>query len=204
MKKISFVLILLAGIVLSQIVSTNFVFAAPQKIAVVIVSADSDFKSKNFIKRIKENFGKKNVNVTILAGDEVQSKYQEYWFDKDLLEEGTPTKEDFIKFVSYGDYDKVIYLMIKTPDVSHSQTGAIMGGNTTPLPATGTVNSGTVAYFNSFSTSVTVNSFLADKEKIIKTNSSTNSNTADQAIWAKENAFKRCVKAVSEIFNPLL
>ena len=200
MKKIVFLMALIVGTVICQFLIQNVTFAAPQNIAVVVVSADDDFKGKLFIKDINKNFGKNNANVKILSGDDVQSKYQEYWFDKELVEEGTPKKEDLIDFVSYGNYDKVIYLMIKTPDLKHSQSGAVMTGSVAP----GGVVTGTAVSLGTFSTSVTVSSFLVDKDKVIKIANSTNSKVSETALWTKKYAFQKCVKDISKVLNPLL
>ena len=194
---------LIVGMVIIQIPTHNVTFAAPQKkvaVAVVVVSADADFKGKLFIKDIKKHFGKKNSNVTILSGDDVQSKYQEYWFDKESLAEGIPQKEDLIEFVSYGGYDKVIYLVVNPSDVKHSQSGAVMTGRVAP----GGLVTGTAVSLDSYSTSVSVSSFLVNKDKVIKISNSTNSKVSGTALWTKKYAFQKCVKDISKILNPLL
>ena len=214
MKKFLFLCTLIVEIVASQFSVSNIVFAANlnQKIAVVIVCADPDFQGKRFTKRITDYIGKKMKNVTILAGKEIQTKYEDYWFENtdDVVNNGTnPSREDLIKFVSYGNYDKVLYLVIPTPGVEHSVSGAMGGGTTTPVGTAGTsVNSGSTAYFNNYDAIITVNALLVDKNEIIKRLSSTNRNSGWMSNvtpeFAKEVAFKKCVKELSENINPLL
>ena len=155
-----------------------------QTIAVVIVGTP-DYKTDNYVRYAKEYFEEANVNknLTILSGNDVQSKYQTYWLEKGLLDEGTPTKQDFIDFVSYGNYDKAIYLVVKDPVIdvhnrkSKQRTRA----------------------------SVTVNAFLVDENQIIKVASSTNENDSKTSeLRAKRGAFKQCVRDISEVINPLL
>ena len=168
-----------------------------QKIAVIII-ADPDFKTKKTFKHINDFFGKnaKKDNISLVYGEEVQSKYLEYWFDKGELEEGKPTKDDLTKFVEFGEYDKVIYLVVKDVSVNQNTGGAIGSniGSTTILTSTAWLRA-----------SVTVNGFLVDREKIIKITSSTKiSSDMSQVVYAKQYAFKPCMREISEVFNPLL
>ena len=214
MKKIAILFTLIIGIILSQIPMSNMVFAAVSnpRIAVVIVCADPDFQDKRFTKRITDYIGHKMSNITILAGKEVQSKYEDYWFENtnDVVNTGTmPSREDLIKFVSYGNYDKVVYLVIPTPGMDHSVSAATSSGTTTPIGTAGsTVGTGTTVYYDNYNTTITVNALLVDKNEILKRSSSTNKNSGwmsgSSASFAKEVAFKKCVKELSETINPLL
>ena len=213
MKKIAFLFTLIIGVILSQIPMSNIVFAADSnpRIAVVIVCADPDFQDKRFTKRITDYIGKKMKNVTILAGKDIQSKYEDYWFEKtnDVVNYSTmPSKSDLLDFTSYGNYDKVLYLVIPAPGMDKTVSGAVSGGNTTPVGTSGSsVSSSTTGYFNNYTATITVNAFLVDKNEIIKRLSSSNDNghwKNGTAAVAKETAFKKCVKELSETINPLL
>ena len=158
------------------------------KIAVVIVGG-SDFKTVNFVRYAREFFEEANTNgnLIIFSGDEIQSKYQDYWLDKGLLEEGTPVKQDLLDFVNYSGYDKVIYLMVKDPVVDTHERGR------------------SIFRKQNSRASITVNAYLVDRENIIKTATSTKENDSDRSeLRAKRGAFKQCVRAISEVFNPLL
>ena len=217
MRKLAFLMTFIFGIfVIGQMSVENVTFAKSKskddnkrQIAIVVVSSDADFKTKSFTnqarKDLKKNnkknkfkfipdsirgtVEKSNSEFTVLSGDEIQNKYHDYWFDKGMLQEGNPTREDFVNFVSYSGYDKVIYLLVNNPTIT--QTGAI--GSTI-----GAGNTGTVIYTNSYSAAVTIDAFLVDKNKIIKTAN------ASKGGGSKWSAFKQSIRSISEVFNPLL
>lgn len=171
--------------------------AASSKVAVVIV-ADPDFKTKKTFKHIDDFFGKDSAknHISLSYGEEVQSKYMEYWFDKGELEEGKPTKDDLTQFVDFSGYDKVIFLIVKDVSVNQNSGGAIA----TNVGGTAIINS--TAWLRA---SVTVNAFLVDKDKIIKMTSATKiSDDMNQVVYAKQYAFKPCIREISKVFNPLL
>ena len=182
MKKIfSIITMLICMICLAGTVDAKMQSNKSSEIAVVIVGTP-DYKTNNFIRYTQEYFKPLN-NLKIATGNEVQSKYQTYWLDKGSLDEGTPTKDDFIAFVNYSGYNKVIYLVIKDPVVDVHDRKSKQRSRA----------------------SVTVNAFLVDKTQIAKVSSSTNeedSNTSE--LRAKRGAFKQCVRDISEVLNPML
>ena len=193
MRKILFFMTLIVGILVSQLSMSNTVLAANanQKVAVVIISEDNDFRSQRFTDMAKEIFekdNKNNKNLKILTGSEPQNKYKKYWVDKniDTLEEPMPTRTNLIEFVSYGDYDKVIYLIVKNTDVNTTGYGGIYAGTVTRV-------------------SVTVNAYLVDRNTIINTSAFTREDAAHVHISSmKFFAFKKCVKDISKEFSSSL
>ena len=150
-------------------------------IAVVIVG-NSDYKTKDFTNIIKD-YLKSPSEISILTGNKIQSKYQTYWLDKGLLDEGTPTKEDFVSFVKYGNYYKAIFLVVKD-SVSESHEEQLT---------------------QRLRTSVTVNAFLVNRAGIEMTASSTNEDDSKvSALRTKRGAFKKCVRELSKEINPEL
>ena len=153
-----------------------------RQIAVVIVG-NADYKTKDFIE-YTNNFFKASNGLDIVTGKAVQTKYQNYWLDKGLIDEGTPTKEDFINFVNYSGYNKVVYLVIK--DSVIDQHGSKKGKGRSRA-------------------SLTINAFLVDKMQVLKVDSSTNEEDSKTSeLRARRGAFKQCVKEISENLNPLL
>ena len=153
-----------------------------QQIAVVIVGS-SDYKTSDFINYAKSYFKPANESK-VLVGKDVQSKYQTYWLGKGLLDEGTPTKEDFIEFVNYSGYKKIIYLVIKDSivDTHERKKGKARSR-----------------------VSLTINAFLVDKSQIVKVISSTNEEDSKTSeLRAKRGAFKKCIEEISDEFNPSL
>lgn len=152
-----------------------------QQIAVVIVGS-ADYRTKDFTEYTKSYF--KPTSGEVAAGKDIQNKYQKYWFDKGLIEEGTPTKEDFIAFARYAGYNNVIYLVIK--DSVLEQHGRKKGKDRSRV-------------------SLTVNAFLVDGTHIIESTSATNEEDSKTSeLRAKRGAFKECVKEISQVFNPIL
>ncbi|MBR2180133.1 MAG: hypothetical protein IJ862_07060 [Selenomonadaceae bacterium] len=153
-----------------------------QQIAVVIVGG-ADYRTKDFTSYAKDFFNP-GEGMTIAHGKDVQNQYQKYWFDKGLIDEGTPTKEDFVEFVNYSGYKQVIYLVIK--DSVLEQHGRTKGKDRSRV-------------------SLTVNAFLVDKTHVLEGTSSTNEEDSKTSeLRAKRGAFKQCVKEISKVFNPIL
>ena len=163
-------------------------FAQSQEIVVLIIG-NSDFKTPNFIRYATQLFKEeyKGKTLKFVSGEEIQSKYQNYWLDKGSLEEGTPTKQDLIDFVSYGDYDRVVYLIIKDPVIDKHESG--YGSS----------------YQQKSRASVTVNAFLADSEKVLKAATSTKEDDSMASeLRAKRGAFKQCMREISKVLLPAL
>ena len=181
--KRSFILILVAICLLSLNVLVEAASSkSAQQVAVVIVGG-ADYRTKDFTTCAKDFF-KPSDGTTVDHGKDVQNKYQKYWFDKGLIDEGTPTKEDFIEFVNYSGYKQVIYLVIK--DSVLEQHGRTKGKDRSRV-------------------SLTVNAFLVDNTHIVESISTTNEEDSKTSeLRAKRGAFKQCVKEISKIFNPIL
>ena len=183
MMKRFFVLILamICLLSLSIAVEAASIGKSNQQTAVVIVGS-ADYRTKDFTEYTKSYF--KPISGEVTAGKDIQNKYQKYWFDKGLIEEGTPTKEDFIAFARYAGYNNVIYLVIK--DSVLEQHGRKKGKDRSRI-------------------SLTVNAFLVDETHILESTSATNEEDSKTSeLRAKRGAFKECVKEISQVFNPIL
>ncbi|MBR2179150.1 MAG: hypothetical protein IJ862_01985 [Selenomonadaceae bacterium] len=219
MKKLTCLVALLIGIIITQIPFSNITFAKSKntnkaKIAIVVVSPDATFKTKGYTNQARKDFAKdksknkfkfipdsvrgrfeRNKNdFELLAGSEIQNKYHKYWFDKGFLQEGLPSKETLVEFVQYSGYDKVIFLLVNNPIVT--QTGTVGTNIATPTPNGG--STGSVFYTNTYEAALTMDAFLVDKDKIITTAN------ASEVKGDKWSAFKKCVRSIcSEIYSLL-
>lgn len=163
--------------------SATTAFAAKtitQRVGVVIVGG-ADYKTKDFYEYVEKYFYKPFASdvMQIQYGKDAQNKYQNFWLDKGYLEEQKPTQKDFIEFVSYGAYDKVIFLKVED-SVSEMQRKRSR-------------------------LSVNVNVFLVDRRKVLKTASSTNEEDSKASqLRARRGAFKQCAKELSADITPLM
>ena len=157
--------------------------AAPiyaERCGVVVVSG-ADYKTKDFFDYVEKFFVKPYVgdHRQMQYGKDAQNKYQNFWLDKGYLEEQKPTQKDFIDFVSYGAYDKVIFLKVE--------------------------DSVTEMQKNRSRLSVNVNVFLVDRRKVLKAASATNEEDSKASqLRARRGAFKKCAKELSEAIEPLM
>ncbi|MBR1730322.1 MAG: hypothetical protein IJ728_12460 [Selenomonadaceae bacterium] len=185
MIKKYFLSILTAIILMSTTIAVEAAennFSKSQSIAVVIVG-NADFKTKDFFKSV-EQFFKSPTEKPIIVGSKIQSKYQTYWLEKGLLSEGEPTQVDFIEFVNYSGYGKIIYLKIDDAvlDTHERKKGKARSRS-----------------------SITVNAFLVDSQGIKKVVSETQEEDSKTSeLRAKRGAFKKCVEEIAKVFNPLL
>lgn len=197
MRKILHTLVILLSIVTIQSFSSaNTALAgvmdrinSPSVCALLI--GDADVKTKDFIDILDD---KLNSNIDnskqkkIECGTNIQSKYQEYWFSKDFIEEQKLTKTDLHEFVKYSGYDRCLYLIVSAPSMEK-----------TKLP------SGWFTTSERTRASVEVKGFLVDKDKVIKTiNITKNDDSMASELRAKRGAFEKCIKELSKEFQPFL
>ena len=228
MRKLFLLLVLFIGIFSIQISITNTVFAASskQKLAVVIITKDSDYKIRANFKFNTSVFGRttsskhlakiagikiprppKSIkgitsrshvnNLKTFSDKKIQSKYQEFCNSRGFSDGVRPYDQDFIDFLSYSGYDKAIFLIV-------GDTNLYYGGASGYAIPNG-VGGSTVIVAQNFSASTSVSAFLVDKNGIIKrANYSGTGNVANGAMYAKSFAYKKCIEEISETINPLL
>lgn len=161
-------------------VSTALAANLTERIGVVIVSG-ADYKTKDFYEFAEKYFVKPfdGDERQFQFGKDAQNKYQNYWLDRGYLEEQKPTQKDFIDFVSYGAYDKVIFLKVEDSLAEQQKNRSRL-----------TVN---------------VNVFLVDRRKVLKAASSTNEEDSKASQFrARKGAFKKCAKELSAAIAPLM
>lgn len=154
----------------------------------VVLIGNSDVKTPDFIKYIDEQFNGEETKNKVICGSEVQSVYQNYWFQKGFLEEQKLQKQDLHDFVKFSSYDRCLFLIISDPIVEK-----------TKIPA------GWFTTAEKTRASIEVKCFLADDTNIIKSfNVTKNDDSMASDLRAKRGAFEKCVKEFVKEFKPLV
>ena len=154
----------------------------------VVLIGNSDVKTPDFIKYIDKEFNNEEAKKRIACGVEIQSIYQNYWFQKGYLEEQKLQKQDLHDFVKFSSYDRCLVLIISDPVVEK-----------TKVPA------GWFTTAEKTRASMEVKCFLADSTDIIKSFSVVkNDDSMASDLRAKRGAFEKCVKEFVKEFKPLV
>ena len=174
-------------ITLYVLLISNMAFAAEPDTCILLVSSP-EMQTEDVIKMVKNAF-KDTPNIT--CGSEIQTKYQEYWFNKGEIEEGPVTPQVLLEFRKFCGYNNCLYLV----ESSNSDKTLV-------------ANYGLGQVFNEQVTRSTVNlkCFLIGRDdlgesKVIKIFSATSSVKSGQGdLKAKKWAFKEAIKSVYKQF----
>lgn len=194
MKKILLLTLCIMALITNTVMAgaAEDILARKNSVVGVVIIGGSDFKTPDYYDYIHDTFSQDDEQIIkmyrISAGNELQSKYLDYWIDQGFLEEQTPKKNDLLNFVTYGQYDKVIFLMVKDPVTEkHSRQAGIFGTVTQAR------------------TSVQINAFLCDNTQIIKTYTAIKEDDSEWSdLRAKRGAFEKCIKDIAKEIKPLL
>ena len=140
----------------------------------VVIIGGAEFKTADFYKRIPNAFKLPNGYV---IGDKMQSKYQLFLMENDLLGEKIPRKNYLIDFTAKSGCSKVLFLVVDAA-ADHQNN-----------PKTKQKNRLTVQ----------VDAYLMDSFKIISGAGSvqeSHSNTSD--LRARREAFKKCIEEIAK------
>ncbi|NCD08703.1 MAG: hypothetical protein EOL98_04620 [Negativicutes bacterium] len=192
MKKVLSVLLVFSLFFLVNI--TNVLAAdvaqikSPKLKTCVVLIGNSDVKTPDFIKYINEQFNNEEAKNKVVCGPEIQSVYQNYWFQKGFIEEQKLQKQDLHDFVKFSSYDRCLFLLISEPIVEK-----------TKVPA------GWFTTAEKTRASIEVKCFLADGTDIIKSFSvAKNDDSMASDLRAKRGAFEKCVKEFAKEFQLLI
>ena len=217
MRRIIISITLIIGLIVSQLAIMNVALAKAEKpnVAVVmILNKNIDIDVKQFFKHNRKHLGNKNVKIVSDKG--VQNKYTNYCSKNNIPGNTLPNEQALINFVSYGNYDKVIYLFIKDIDASFikEESFVMVNGTTTPK-MTGMPNTYLVTRYY-FDSSTTIEAVLVNRSGIVKTTDFTKyvKNFTDSfymtldknvvEMEAKEFAIKECIDEISKVLKPLI
>lgn len=171
-------------------ITSNMVFAqsvkkSKQTVGVVIVGTN-DFKSQNFYDYLDDQLKSETNAYNLVVGKVPQNKWVNYWMAQGFLGEQTPKKNDLIYFTQFSQYDKVLFLIVKSPETEKSRRPA--------------------GWFNSYEktrVSVMVIGVLASPENIINSFSVTKQ---DDSQWsdmrAKMGAMKKSARDIGKALKP--
>lgn len=170
-----------------------------ERIGVVIIG-DSNFKTGDCYSFARSKLNpNKNPNIVIESGNDVQSKYLEYWASKGFLDEQELTEQDMLSFAEMSGYDKIVYLI---PVDFSSNDSFIHSKNLLDFLFFG-VGVGTK------NLSIEFAAVFCDKDKIIKKYNTTeeltlykkdNGNTSGKAS-DKYDIFRQCVRNFGKELN---
>ena len=141
-----------------------------------LLIADADMKTEDYMNKVSDCL-KESPNVVF--GTKIQTKYQEYWFEKGELEEGKITPQVLFEFRKFSGYDKCLYLITeKTIEKTRQRIG--WGSYDKTRASSG-----------------------ADKIlKMINVTQNADSDTSD--LRAKRAAFEKAMKELAKQFNQYL
>ncbi|MGL6015183.1 MAG: hypothetical protein ACRCZU_03685, partial [Selenomonadaceae bacterium] len=159
----------------------SFFHKPMSKIGVVIIGS-ADLKTPDYFNSIAEKLADESGKIyTVETGTVVQSKYQQYWFDKGFLDEQKLTKQDLNEFVKYSGYDKVLFLSVSDPVMEK-----------TSIPA------GWFTTVQQTRASIEVKAYLADPEMIIKAvDVSKEDDSQTSELRAKRGAFQKDINEIA-------
>lgn len=163
-----------------MVLLANVAFAATS-VGVVIIGG-SDFKTPDFYKYAKDELiDDGETRYEIFIGNDMQSKYMEYWLEQGYIEEQKPNKQTLVDFVVFSKCDKVLFLVVKDPQLEKSEEGFAVHNRV----------------------SIQTNAILCDGEKILSSCSATrNDDSYTSDLRAKRGAFQKCLEDIGVKMKP--
>ena len=102
---------------------------APRICALIV--GDPAVKTKDFME-ITEKYLNEDLDTEkyqkVAIGTDVQSLYQQYWFEKGFLAEQPLTKEDLTAFVKFSGYDRCLFLVMPDPSMEKTKVASAWYG----------------------------------------------------------------------------
>ena len=153
-----------------------------------LLIADADMKTEDYMNKVSDCL-KETPNV--VSGTKIQTKYQEYWFEKGELEEGKITPQVLFEFRKYSGYDKCLYL-ITEKTIEKTKQPKLFGS------------------YEKTRASVNIKGFLVGQDsngadkilKMINVTQQADSDTSD--LRAKRGAFEKAMKELVKQFSMYL
>ena len=173
---------------------TTIVNASSNQNIGVIIIGDDEFKQEVYFNRSAKIFDvKKNPNLSVKYGETVQKNYSDYCKEKSISDSAPPKLENLLEFSNQNNFDRVMCLVVKTPEVSdyYEYKDGLLPGSPSRLS-------------KHFTVTITVNAYLCDKEKILKTISITKTKTENDIysskpkVRATRGAFTSCVENIGK------
>lgn len=154
-------------------------FAAQRSTIGFVIVGGAEFKTNDYYKMIKDEFKPKN-GAKFIIGDEMQSKYQKYLIEYDMVGNTVPRRQNLVDFVARSGCSEVIFLFV-TSSTDHQNN-----------PNTRQKNR----------ISVQVDAYRCDGIRVIDvqtTSQESNSKTSD--LRARREAFRKCLDEVAKVYK---
>ncbi len=172
MKKI----FLVAAAFLSIFIFGAGISSAQGNLGIVIVGG-AEFKTADYYKIVSQTF---KLQENFKIGDEMQSKYQRFLMENDLLDEKIPRKQHLLDFTAQSGCEEILFLIIDST-ADHQNNGKRRQKNRL---------------------SVQVDAYLCDSYKILEGATfvkDSKSKTSD--LRARREAFKKCLTELAKVIN---
>ena len=143
----------------------------------VVIVGGAEFKTSDYYKAVQQNL---NFKGNTKVGDEMQSKYQTFLLENDLLSEKLPRKQYLLDFTAQSGCERILFLVV-TSTADHQ-------------------NNPKSKQKNRFS--VQVDAYLCDRYKILAGATSAqqnDSNTSD--LRARRGSFKKCLSEIAKLIK---
>ena len=167
---------------------TDTATIATPKICALLVG-DPAVKTKDFMERTEKYLNAdldKEKYSPVVLGTEVQSLYQQYWFEKGFLEEQPLRKEDLTAFVKFSGYDRCLFLVMPDPSMEKTKVASAWYG-----------------FAENNRASIELNAFLVDSSKVLKIiNITKDSSSSSSELSAKRGAYTKCIKELAKSLIP--
>ena len=170
-----------------KLTTTTATITAPKICALII--GDPAVKTKDFMERT-EKYLNEDLDTEkyqkVAIGTDVQSLYQQYWFEKGFLEEQPLTKEDLTAFVKFSGYDRCLFLVMPDPSMEKTKVASAWYG-----------------FSENNRASIELNAFLVDQDKVLKIiNITKDSSSSSSELSAKRGAYTKCIKEIAKELVP--
>lgn len=91
--------------------------AKSQEVGVVVIGG-AEYKTPEFYKIIQKEFDPKSGAKLVIGGD-LQNKYQKFLFNRDMVGNDTPRRQDLIDFTASSGYGKILFVVIPEVNIEH-------------------------------------------------------------------------------------
>ena len=160
---------------LAMFTCTTFAAQVQSTIGFVIISG-AEFKTADYYKMIQSEFKSKS-GAKFQFGNELQSKYQRYLLENDLVGNTIPRKQNLIDFTARSSCDKILFLFVDSTTDHQNNAKSRQKDRLT----------------------VQIDGYLCDKfsvREVVTSAQESNSKTSD--LRARREAFKKCLKEISK------
>lgn len=152
--------------------------AASRNVGVVLFGS-SDYKDAHFMGQLAEIMVDDPAKrFKVHSGNDEQSRYQDFWFSKEVLDIPAPTPTSMKEYVAYSGYDMVLFLMVKDPVTDVRKFGLF-----------GTKEEKRV--------SVEISGYLVSKDALVGSCTTANEDNSQWSdLRARQGAFKKSIRYI--------